>query len=194
MRRNWTGVTADAISQLIQSKRIRQRQSVTASLRRLVRVENLVENPETNQQPKEPETVHHPHQDHEHQNVHNGLDVLAVVHGAHSGDKPQQRRGSWIGTARRWNSWPIRPRHPGPWRTTRREGTGSTRRSRRPNRKARFAVDVPLNCAGTRRAQPLSAILTKSGNRRIRMIRAVRHARLLPSYPAISTVRRGPAL
>ena len=81
---------AQPLRDVIQSKRIRQRQSVSAGHRRLVGVEDLVEAPRRPPGCRRPHVVAQAGQHGEDHDVRDRLGVLPVVHGADAGDNAQQ--------------------------------------------------------------------------------------------------------
>jgi hypothetical protein len=80
-------MAAYGIAQLIQAKGIRQRHSIAPRFGRLVRVEDLIEHPGPEEDPKEAVVLGDADEHDKDEDVDYGLKVLAVVHGAHAGNE-----------------------------------------------------------------------------------------------------------
>ena len=75
------------LGNVIQAERIRQRQPIAPGKRRLVGVEDLVEDPRSHQDPEDPRVVAQAGQHREDDNVRDRLGVLPVVHRADAGNE-----------------------------------------------------------------------------------------------------------
>jgi hypothetical protein len=83
-------MNAELATQIIQPERIGKGQSIPASFSRLMGVEDLVKDPGRNEQSEDAVLIGQADQNRKDQDVNQCLHKLAVIHGTHTRDEPQE--------------------------------------------------------------------------------------------------------
>jgi hypothetical protein len=89
---------SEPLTKLVQAKRIRERHAIEPRLSCLVRIEDLVKDPRGDKNAEQRMLIRNSDQYHEDQYMDQRFDELAVVHGAHSGNKSENESQAGIRT------------------------------------------------------------------------------------------------
>ena len=174
---------AQPLANVIQPKRIRQRSPIATRLRCVMRLNRHVKLPARDEQPEDPIRIaRQRHQHREHNQVHDPLRILLVVHCAHARDQSQQSCQSGVRPGRRRrHPRPARPRihrvvtpRTAPARRASRRPWH--RATRQPRCEARLAIHRRTNNPYAFVAESLPAILAEA--HRLLRVPRTSHARV----------------